>query len=276
MNPRSRIRPRSGVTSTVVVILLLLLLLAMIGCGAKGKGESTASEKSDTGKDTQTDVVNDDTSSDPTDSGSTDSGGTDMEDPAVQEIISDTQTVITQLNEYYAKAVPNYKKPTALILYVSNEGLINDGGTVGPDYPGCGTDKVSGDNAFFCPADNTVIAAIDFLLKQQQNIGDSFTYLAFAHEYGHSAQYNLDYQKDPNADNTELQADCYAGAFLQYELDNNLLQEEEGDEEESNQSLAAISGHFGSTDNHGTLAERSTAFEFGRKNDASACESEYA
>jgi predicted metalloprotease len=202
-------------------------------------------------------------------------------DPDLQEVLDDTSDVVTLLDDYYGQNIEGYQSPDQLIFYVTGEGVVHDDGTVGPEMPTCGGKDVGEQqNAFYCPSDNTVIASLDLLLDEQKSIGDSFTFVVFAHEYGHSAQAAVGFEPSTDYDTTELQADCYAGAFIQYEADSGQLVIEDGDEAELNQSIAAVADDYGSSEGgageHGTLAQRATAFEHGRAEGAAACQADYA
>ncbi|MGN8027824.1 KPN_02809 family neutral zinc metallopeptidase [Microbacterium sp. 22242] len=117
------------------------------------------------------------------------------------------------LNQYWTKHVKGYVAPQQVSV---------DGATSTP----CGT--ASNDvGPFYCPPDQTVyIDPTFFALLHQQfgaEAGDLAQVYVVAHEYGHHIQ-NLvgTMEKYPNngtgpASNgvrTELQADCYAGAFI--------------------------------------------------------------
>ena len=117
------------------------------------------------------------------------------------------------LNQYWAKHVKGYVEPGQVSVDVA---------TATP----CGT--ASNDvGPFYCPSDQTVYIDPTFfqLLKQQfgAEAGDLAQVYVVAHEYGHHIQ-NITgtMEKYPNNGTgptsngvrTELQADCYAGAFI--------------------------------------------------------------
>lgn len=117
------------------------------------------------------------------------------------------------LNQYWAKHVKGYVKPGQVSV---------DGATSTP----CGT--ASNDvGPFYCPSDQTVYIDPTFfqLLKQQfgAEAGDLAQVYVVAHEYGHHIQNitgtmtkypNNGTGPKSNGVRTELQADCYAGAFI--------------------------------------------------------------
>ncbi|MBS1905242.1 MAG: neutral zinc metallopeptidase [Actinobacteria bacterium] len=117
------------------------------------------------------------------------------------------------LNQYWAKHVKGYVAPGQVSV---------DGSTPTP----CGT--ASNDvGPFYCPSDQTVYIDPTFfqLLKQQfgAEAGDLAQIYVVAHEYGHHIQNitgtmtkypNNGTGPTSNGVRTELQADCYAGAFI--------------------------------------------------------------
>ncbi|MBI2710494.1 MAG: neutral zinc metallopeptidase [Actinobacteria bacterium] len=183
-------------------------------------------------------------------------------DPVLKKMQADLESLTQTLDDYWAGKVDGYQPPQAVETYLAD----------GSSTVTCGGRPVTGPNAAFCGSDNTVLVAIDWFYEQNQKIGDTFTYFVLAHEWGHSAQANLGVPDNPNI---ELQADCFAGAFLQDEIDAGQLTEEPGDEQELNQSIALASNDFGTKEKHGTLAQRATAVEYGRTNRGQACVSQY-
>ena len=286
---------KKHITTKTTKRLGLILVLALVAgapaaCATAGERAGASPDKSGTvekkgPKDPSRDKgadKGDKTDKGQTDGGKTDRGNTDQggntgttsttepgtggEEPSaeVQEF-TDELIAVAELNEqYWAETIVDeygdsaYTPPSDIITYVGSSG----------DLPYCGDQQLTPQNAFYCPADNTLVLDVEYVYENYLEVGDMFLYVLMAHEYGHSAQFNLE---PPSEYEIELQADCFAGAHLQWELDNGLVELEEGDESEANQTLAWISSEYGSTDNHGTLAQRSAAFEHGRDTDAEAC-----
>jgi predicted metalloprotease len=216
------------------------------------------------GKDDHGKQGDDGTTTDGNDGGSTTNGGDDVS-PEVKEFAEELRAVAENAEIFWSNQITDgngsstYEAPDEILTYVGSE----------PDHPTCGGQEVPAENSFFCSADNTMIFDVEWLYSEYQDIGDMFLYVVVQHEYGHSAQYNLG---DPGESAVELQADCFAGAELQWELDLGTVTEEQGDEEEINQTLASLSGEYGTSDNHGTLSQRASAFEYGRSDGPAACQ----
>lgn len=182
----------------------------------------------------------------------------------VKEFVDEFKALQSTLESFWTDQINGYEKPGRTLAF---NGTSEDPST----FPTCGGQRVSANNGFYCPPDNTVILDAEWMYHEYQTIGDTFLYVLLAHEYGHSAQANLSEANKPAAGDQEVQADCFSGAFLQSELDAGNITEEEGDEQEINETLASAAGDYGTTDDHGTLASRALAFEYGRTNGPASC-----
>jgi predicted metalloprotease len=191
------------------------------------------------------------------------SAGTNL-DANVQEFVDEFKSLQQILEQYWSQQIQGYVAPSQTLVF---GGATDDPST----FPTCGGQQVSAENGFYCPPDNTLILDADWMYEEYTDIGDSFLYVVLAHEYGHSAQANLPDNLKPVETDVEVQADCFSGAFIQNVLDSGDVTEEEGDEQEINQTLATAAGDYGTTDDHGTLASRADAFEYGREHGPAAC-----
>lgn len=69
--------------------------------------------------------------------------------------------------------------------------------------------------AQYCPNSNTVHLDMLAMSSFADSIGDAAAYAIVAHEYSHSAQYQLGlFPSGESSVKLELQADCLAGAFF--------------------------------------------------------------
>ncbi len=95
-------------------------------------------------------------------------------------------------------------------------------------------------NAFYCPPDKTIYYDDALLRGFYNDPGDYAAVTVLAHEWGHSIQDDLGIKKQAAGGQnytiqTELQADCFAGAFARHILELGYL--EEGDLEEGGEAL---------------------------------------
>jgi predicted metalloprotease len=148
----------------------------------------------------------------------------------------------------------------------------------------CGT-ATSAVGPFYCPIDKKVyidLSFYDLLHRRFGAPGDFAQAYVIAHEIGHHIQ-NLSGRLgrgEVNQIETELQADCLAGAWAKDAQARNLL--EVGDVDEALNAAAAIGddtiqkktqGHVQpETWTHGSAEQRSRAFRKGLERGAAACD----
>lgn len=88
-------------------------------------------------------------------------------------------------------------------------------------------------NAFYCERNHSVYFDDRFLRKVYNEAGDFAVVTILAHEWGHLAQRNLGIVRDNRtiySIQTELQADCFAGAFAGYVDQKGMLEDYDLDE----------------------------------------------
>jgi predicted metalloprotease len=148
-----------------------------------------------------------------------------------------------------------------------------------PDIPfsqTCGlTHDIASMNAFYCiPAESVMWDGPDFFHPIYEVYGDKAITYIVAHEYGHAAQFlSGSYPPGPRTVNIEIQADCLAGAYFQYEVNNGLMSTEEAHE------VIVIAAQFGQSRfgtrwidrSHGTSTQRLAALHTGFEGGASIC-----
>lgn len=154
-------------------------------------------------------------------------------------VLADTETV---WSNYFAKNGSRYT-PTTLVLYTA--------GT----QTACGTGQAAM-GPFYCPADRKVYIDLSFYEDMRKKLGASgdaaFSYV-IAHEVGHHIQNllgilpqvnqmqqaaNSKAQANALSVKLELQADCFAGIWAHYAVNQNLF--EEGDIEEAVNAAEAV------------------------------------
>lgn len=131
-------------------------------------------------------------------------------------------------------------------------------------------------NAFYCiPANVVMWDGPNFFHPVYEQFGDKANTYIIAHEYGHAAQF-LSGNVPPGVRTvaTELQADCYAGAYLAYAEAQGELMPGEGREVLSI-AIAVGQSRIGTRwlqRTHGTSAQRTTALVYGFEQGAAACQ----
>ena len=182
-----------------------------------------------------------------------------------------TQTledVFASLEEYWAQALPEqfgvaFTPPSRYVYYRPEEG----------PGPRCGDEQAPAKNAFYCPAGDFIAwdesgLVIPYYVQQ----GDFAAAFVLAHEFGHAMQARLP-QRERLTVLSELQADCFAGAWARYVSDQGYL--EAGDLDEATFAVLAARDVPGTpfTDPraHGTGFERTRAFSDGYGDGPGAC-----
>jgi len=192
------------------------------------------------------------------------------------------------LDEYWATQVQGYRAPQLVIV---------DGSTSSP----CGTAS-NQTGPFYCPRDETVYVDPTFFSLMRQQFGASAGDLAqlyvLAHEYGHHVQSItgiMDQHPNDGAGavgngvRTELQADCFAGAWvgaMTEEVDENgvpyLQAPTQAQIADAINAAGAVgddniqqeSGGFVNPETwtHGSSAQRQRWFQLGYQGGVSACD----
>ncbi len=203
------------------------------------------------------------------------------EAPQVDAIRTDTNTafdyeeytgtleqVITSLEQFWSQVLPEefgvrYSGPSRYVYYRPDQG----GG------PTCGGQEAPPRNAFYCPAGDFIAwDETGLMIPYYVQAGDFAAAFVLAHEFGHAMQARLSEQERLGV-LTELQADCFAGAWARSVQEEGLL--EAGDLDEA--TLAVFTARdvpgteFTDPAAHGSGFERTRAFSDGYEDGAPAC-----
>jgi hypothetical protein len=210
------------------------------------------------------------------------SGDVARERPAQgQPIRTDTQTafeydrypatlevVFASLEQYWAQALPEafgveFTPPTRYVYYRPDE----------EPGPRCGQEQAPAKNAFYCPAGDFIAwDESGLVIPYYVQAGDFAAAFVLAHEFGHAMQARLPRQERLTV-LSELQADCFAGAWARSVQEQGLL--DAGDLDEA--TLAVFSARdvpgtkFTDPRAHGTGFERTRAFTDGYADGPRAC-----
>ena len=178
------------------------------------------------------------------------------------------EQVIGSLEAYWTTALPEVfgvapSVPSRYVYYRPEQG----------PGPACGGQPAPPQNAFYCPAGDFIAwDESGLLIPYFVGAGDFAAAFVLAHEFGHAVQARLPAQ-DQLPVVTELQADCFAGAWARAVQDQGQLQA--GDLDEA--TLAVFSARdvpgtpFGDPAAHGTGFERTRAFSDGYEDGPRGC-----
>jgi predicted metalloprotease len=152
-----------------------------------------------------------------------------------------------------------YEPPTEFVGYTE------------PIETACGDADLN--NAFYCGASHGIYYDLNFLDSQLHTFGDLAPVIIIAHEWGHLVQANLGLLGGRYLSvETELQADCFAGAWAQHANEAGML--EEGDLDEAGAALFNAGDEdmpWFDPDAHGPPEQRVRAFADGFQNGVSRC-----
>lgn len=177
------------------------------------------------------------------------------------------EDALSDIYDFWSTALPKdfgkqFTPPKKLVSFDSN----------GANMQICGESSQGVENAFFCPTDDSVNWDRGALLPALDNMfGQMSVVTVFAHEMGHSVQYQLG---SVNAATPtivkEQQADCYAGAFMRWVAEGDAPHFQLSTGPGLNEVLATmmfIRDQVGTTATdeqaHGSAFDRVTAFQFG-------------
>lgn len=132
--------------------------------------------------------------------------------------------------------------------------------------PLCGDIRLEPANAYYCPSGDYITWDADFIKGDPILEGNTFPYIAIAHEWGHAVQHRMNKLAGPAAQ-VELQADCLTGATLTGARDEGYLEWEPLDRERLRVAIARIGDELPDDDpaHHGSPEERVSAFEIGEQ-----------
>lgn len=262
-----------GIGFIIMLAVVAFLVFSCVG------GGGTASD-SPVGSTNDTASGGDDLSAD------VDTGGAASNSESQQE--EDTFTLINFVlddlqNEYW----PDEFAEAGLVYEDALINVFEDGVTTN----GCGS-ATSAVGPFYCPADNTAYIDIEFLFILQDQLGaegDFTQAYIIAHEIGHHVQNllgTIDLLRQAQSGvstvesnalevMSELQADCFAGAWARSFSDRGFL--DEGDLEEGVNAASAVGDDAitGSTNQenftHGSSAQRVEWFNTGFNEGTDSC-----
>ena len=185
-----------------------------------------------------------------------------------EEYTATLEQVIGSLEAYWADALPEafgvrYSSPRSYTYYRPEEG----GG------PRCGSEQAPPKNAFYCPAGDFIAwDETGLMIPYYVQAGDFAAAFVLAHEFGHAMQARLP-RKERLTVLSELQADCFAGAWARNVQEEGVL--DAGDLDEATLAVFAARDVPGTpfTDPaaHGSGFERTRAFADGYEGGPRRC-----
>ena len=185
-----------------------------------------------------------------------------------QEYTETLAQVFDSLEDYWSEVLPEafgvpFTAPSDYLYYRPEEG----------PGPRCGSEQAPAKNAFYCPAGDFIAwDESGLLIPYYVQAGDFAAAFVLAHEFGHAMQFRLP-RREGLTVLSELQADCFAGAWARSVEEQGLL--EAGDLDEATLAVFAARDVPGTsfTDPraHGSGFERTRAFADGYEEGPTRC-----
>lgn len=185
----------------------------------------------------------------------------------IPEIIRDLRGAVTSVEQYWTAQ------------FAANGRTFRPVMQVYPYTPGdgssCAGTPNAANNALYCVPDDDIAFDSDFVSQRYDALGDALVYYLIGHEYAHAVQARLNIRHRFTIDH-ELQADCFAGAYLGDQIRANVLVIEDGDIDELLAGLRSVGDPQGTPwfdpRAHGTAQQRIQAFGLGFDDSLDACD----
>jgi predicted metalloprotease len=182
------------------------------------------------------------------------------------EINEDVQSAVRSVEQYWTARFAAERRRFRPVQRVYGYS-VGDGST-------CGGQPNTPRNAAYCFADDTIALDRQWLADSYDTLGDAFAYYLIGHEYAHAVQRRRGIAFDVTIQ-YELQADCFAGAFIGDQMRTGALVLEDGDLEELNAGLRSVGDPEGTPwfdpRAHGSAAQRVAAFQRGFESSLEGC-----
>jgi predicted metalloprotease len=241
-----------------LLLISALFAVALSACAGLDAADndspsSSPSSSNNTPVATQTPVSNEDATSDRC-------GGSLEGCFSYYEMDEYLDAVIPMVAQYFEEHYPRVSAPRDIVYIPSGRAAQ----TV------CGTS-----NSYsyeYCPANRSIYIGQDLLWQFYAGAGDAAPAIGLAHEWGHHLQTMLGVQavSRTQAIKFENQADCVSGAWAKYADEQGWL-EADDDLRDATKLLDAIGSAEGPGRDHGTSAERESAFNTAYSKGIAAC-----
>ena len=234
-------------------LVLLTASLALSGCAGPVRYEGTGT------------VVG----SVPSDPDPVEEESSGLSEADYEDFLDDVDGGIASADTYWADHWSEFFPDEYTSPSVNGDNGLYDGYDPASD-PGCGGQDLGPENAFYCIPEDFVAWDLSLMVNGFAD-GDTWVYLVIAHEWGHAIQARI----DPAlvADQTELQADCFAGASIFGSVADGYLSLDDGDLAEITTALSRLADatEWTSSSDHGDPFQRIGAFDIGRQGGPTAC-----
>jgi predicted metalloprotease len=243
---------RGDILKLLIVVAALLLTLFATGCYMSEDDDAESPTPAQTAAEAQG-------------GGESRCPGGSLEGCFTYDQMSEYMDVVTPMvAQFFQERYPNVAAPRNVVFVPRGQQAATACGSV-----------ATSESYEYCGANQTIYVGQDLIWEFYRNAGDAAPAIGLAHEWGHHLQVMLGLPQPRTAAQSvqfENQADCISGAWAKY-ADSNGWLESEDDVQDIETLLGLIGSREGSGRDHGTVAERSRAFDTGFGQDLQACNS---
>jgi predicted metalloprotease len=183
--------------------------------------------------------------------------------PADSTFTNDVSIALRVVERYWSSRIVGFRPVSRIVPYRLDGEVM------------CGTQSIPTQNAAYCPVGDFIAYDVNWSEKVYQDLGDAFVFYLLGHEYGHAIQQRLgiNYQFTIYQ---ELQADCFAGAYIGDSIKVGDFNLEDGDLDELRNGLLSVADPedepWFQEGAHGSAAQRTGAFFDGYEQSLDACD----
>ncbi len=176
---------------------------------------------------------------------------------------SDVSIALRVVERYWSSRIVGFRPVSRVVPYRIDGELM------------CGSQPIPAQNAAYCPIGDFIAYDVNWSEEVYQELGDAFVFYLLGHEYGHAVQQRLgiNYQFTIQQ---ELQADCFAGAYIGDSIRLGYFTLEDGDLDELRSGLLSVADPddepWFKEGAHGSAAQRTGAFFDGYERSLDACD----
>lgn len=183
--------------------------------------------------------------------------------PSSSSFASDVSIALRVVERYWSARIVGFRPVSRVVPYRIDGEVM------------CGSQPIPTQNAAYCPVGDFIAYDVNWSQEVYQELGDAFVFYLLGHEYGHAVQQRLGINYAFTIQQ-ELQADCFAGAYIGDSIKVGDFTLEDGDLDELRSGLLSVADPddepWFKEGAHGSAAQRTGAFFDGYEQSLDACD----
>ncbi|MGI5178079.1 neutral zinc metallopeptidase [Dactylosporangium sp. CA-152071] len=176
---------------------------------------------------------------------------------------NDVRIAVKVVERYWSSRIVGFKPVSRIVPYRIDGEVM------------CGSQPIPTQNAAYCPIGDFIAYDVNWSEEVYKDLGDAFVFYLLGHEYGHAIQQRLGIEYAFTI-YQELQADCFAGAYIGDSIKVGDFTLEDGDLDELRNGLLFVADPddepWFQEGAHGSAAQRTGAFFDGYEQSLEACD----